>query len=78
MLVNIVADECLVLDLVLGKHGRDKTGHIFLEEACRIGQELGLFNSKMWHASQKPSSVPQETWDRIRAVTAWSLFNFQL
>jgi hypothetical protein len=65
-------------DLVLGKLGRDKAGHVFLAEACRMSQELGLFSTPSSHPSQSPPSVPQEKWDSVRAVTAWAVFNFQL
>jgi hypothetical protein len=65
-------------DLFLGKLGRDKAGHMFLAEACRIGQVLGLFDTEPSYTSQAPRLVSQEKWDTVRAVTAWSLFNFQL
>jgi hypothetical protein len=65
-------------DLFLGKHGRDKAGHVFLAEACRIGQLLGMFDSRSLRTSYEPSSLHQEKWNKIRAVTAWTLFNFQL
>lgn len=65
----------LLLYLVLGKHGRDKVGHTFLVEACRIGRELGLFRLT---PMLKPQGAPNDKWDRVRAVTSWALFNFQL
>jgi hypothetical protein len=64
--------------MFLGKIGRDKAGHVFLVEACRMGQEMGLFSSALSHAFQAPHYISQEKWDSVRAVTAWSLFNFQL
>jgi len=78
-LARLQAAMCLYM--VLGKHGRDKVGHSFLVEACRIAQEIGLFRvspstSVLLH--QKPYGVPAEKWERVRAVTAWALFNFQL
>ncbi|KAF2826881.1 hypothetical protein CC86DRAFT_406123 [Ophiobolus disseminans] len=75
-LTRIQAGICLYL--FLGKHGRDKAGHVFLAEACRIGQDLGLFGSESPHATQKHSSIPMNKWSHMRAVTAWTLFNFQL
>lgn len=67
----------LCLFMVLGKHGRDKVGHTFLLEACRIARTLGLF--RVSHsASQKPSHVSEAKWETARAVSAWALFNFQL
>jgi hypothetical protein len=39
---------------------------------------LGLFSLELSHASQAPPYVLQEKWNSVRAVTAWSLFNFQL
>ncbi|KAF2191960.1 hypothetical protein K469DRAFT_555285 [Zopfia rhizophila CBS 207.26] len=68
----------LLLYLVLGKHGRDKVGHTFLIEACRIGRDLGLFRLLPSTSIQKPLGVPEAKWERARAVTAWALFNFQL
>lgn len=68
----------IYLDLFLGKFGRDKVGHTFLAEACRISQVLGLFDTEPSYTSQAPRFVPQEKWDTVRAATAWSLFNFQL
>ncbi|KAH7396357.1 hypothetical protein BKA66DRAFT_566849 [Pyrenochaeta sp. MPI-SDFR-AT-0127] len=75
-LTKIQAGICLFL--VLGKHGRDKVGHTFLLEACRMGRELGLFQVQQPNASQYTPSVPQRRLDEVRAVTAWALFNFQL
>lgn len=66
---------------VLGKHGRDKVGHGFLVEACRIGRELELFRFSPPTHIQKPYGVPWAQWERAqksRATTAWALFNFQL
>jgi hypothetical protein len=73
-----VVTNTAVSDLFLGKIGRDKAGHVYLVEACRMSQELGLFSSELSHASQAPPYVLQEKWSSVRAVTAWSLFNFQL
>ncbi|KAF2703392.1 hypothetical protein K504DRAFT_177266 [Pleomassaria siparia CBS 279.74] len=67
----------LCLYMVLGKHGRDKVGHTFLVEACRIARDLGLFRVSS-SSSQRPRRVPQDKWEKTRAVTAWALFNFQL
>ncbi|KAL5113393.1 hypothetical protein ACEQ8H_008737 [Pleosporales sp. CAS-2024a] len=75
-LTRIQAAICLYL--FLGKSGRDKSAHVFLAEACRMSEELGLFGRPSAHGSQAPFSVPQEKWELVRAVTAWSLFNFQL
>ncbi|KAF2685363.1 hypothetical protein K458DRAFT_23460 [Lentithecium fluviatile CBS 122367] len=66
----------LCLFMVLGKHGRDKVGHTFLLEACRIARSLGLFRLAP-SASQKPPHVCREKWEKARAVSAWALFNFQ-
>ena len=77
-LMRFIADTIRFTDLVLGKHGRDKVGHTFLTEACRIGCDLGLFGDQTVQASQRPLRVSQKKWDRVRAVTAWTLFNFQL
>lgn len=68
----------MVLYLVLGKNGRDKVGHSFLVEACRIARDLGLFRLSSSSHSQKPCGVSDERWERSRAVAAWSIFNFQL
>jgi hypothetical protein len=74
-LARLQAAMCLFL--VLGKHGRDKVGHTFLLEACRISRTLGLF--RVSHSAlQKPSHVPEAKWEKARAVTAWAMFNFQL
>jgi hypothetical protein len=43
-----------------------------------MSEELGLFKKHSSYASQRSPSVPHKTWDRVRAVTAWALFNFQL
>jgi hypothetical protein len=67
-----------MIDLFLGKHGRDKAGHEFLAEACRIGQDLGLFDSHPSHPSQPPSSPYHAKLESVRGATAWALFNFQL
>ncbi|KAH8731934.1 hypothetical protein GQ44DRAFT_766978 [Phaeosphaeriaceae sp. PMI808] len=76
-LTNIHAALCLYL--VLGKIGRDNAGHLFLVDACRMSQELGLFRSKTWQSSSpKPLHVPQEKWNTMEAATAWAVFNFQL
>lgn len=66
------------LDLFLGKVGRDKSGHVFLTEACRMSEELGLFSEYSQYAEHNSPSVPERKWDVVRAVTAWALFNFQL
>jgi hypothetical protein len=75
-LPRLQAAMCLYM--VLGKHGRDKVGHSFLVEACRIAHEIGLFRILPSTSVQKPYGVPEEKWERVRAVTAWALFNFQL
>ncbi|KAF1847944.1 uncharacterized protein K460DRAFT_279354 [Cucurbitaria berberidis CBS 394.84] len=75
-LTKVQAGICLFL--VLGKYGRDKVGYTFLEEACRTGRDLGLFQSQAGEASWKTLNGPHERWDKVRAVTAWTLFNFQL
>lgn len=67
----------LCLYMVLGKHGRDKVGHAFLLEACEIARNLGLFRLST-NALPKPQHIPKEKWERVRAVTVWALFNFQL
>lgn len=72
------ANTCLAKDLVLGKHGQDKVGHTFLEEACRIGRALGFFSSEPASTSQCPTHVSPAKWQTVRAVTAWALFNFQI
>ncbi|KAF1969721.1 hypothetical protein BU23DRAFT_651917 [Bimuria novae-zelandiae CBS 107.79] len=63
--------------MVFGKHGRDKVGYVFLQEACRLAHNLGLFCLPS-PSFQRPHHVPQHKWERARAVTAWALFNFQL
>ena len=68
----------LLLFLVLGKHGRDKVGQTFLHEACRIARNLGLFRVSSASSHQRPEGVSDEKWTRVRSVTAWALFNFQL
>ncbi|KAF2744922.1 hypothetical protein M011DRAFT_407366 [Sporormia fimetaria CBS 119925] len=68
----------LLLFMVIGKHGRDKTAHGFLVEACRMGRDLGLFEGGTSPSPQRPSGVSPEKWATVRAATAWSLFNFQL
>lgn len=68
----------LLLYLVLGKHGRDKVGQGFLIEACRIARDLGLFRVPFASSQQRTDRVSIEKWTRVRAVTAWALFNFQL
>ncbi|KAF2871303.1 hypothetical protein BDV95DRAFT_668628 [Massariosphaeria phaeospora] len=68
----------LCIYMVLGKHGRDKVGHAFLVEACRIARDLGLFRLSPTAALRKSHRVPEERWEKVRAVTAWALFNFQL
>ncbi|KAH7413792.1 hypothetical protein DE146DRAFT_749992 [Phaeosphaeria sp. MPI-PUGE-AT-0046c] len=75
-LTKIHAAVCLYL--FLGKVGRDKAAHEFLAEACRMSYELGLFGASPLHASQRSPSILQDNLDHVRAVTAWSLFNFQL
>ncbi|KAJ4346866.1 uncharacterized protein N0V89_010799 [Didymosphaeria variabile] len=67
----------LALFMVFGKHGRDRVGYMFLQEACRLARTLGLFRLPS-PATQRPPHIQQEKWDRARAVTAWALFNFQL
>ncbi|KAJ4293412.1 hypothetical protein N0V90_008695 [Kalmusia sp. IMI 367209] len=68
----------LALFMVFGKHGRDKVGYMFLQEACRIARQLGLFRLPSPSSIHRPPHIPQERWERARAVTAWALFNFQL
>ncbi|KAF2113856.1 hypothetical protein BDV96DRAFT_118510 [Lophiotrema nucula] len=68
----------MLLWLVLGKHGRDKVGHTFLLEACRIARELNLFRLLPPNVLPKPSTVSLTKTERVRSVTAWALFNFQL
>ncbi|ORX93515.1 hypothetical protein BCR34DRAFT_594663 [Clohesyomyces aquaticus] len=68
----------LLLFLVLGKQGKDRCGYRFLDEACRIAQNLGLFALASTTSVNKPNDVPLATWDRARSVAAWALFNFQL
>ncbi|KAJ4377619.1 hypothetical protein N0V83_000446 [Neocucurbitaria cava] len=75
-LTKLQAGLCLFM--VLGKYGRDKVGHTFLLEACRIGRDLGLFQSQPLEASWSRSSETQRKWENVRAVTAWALFNFQM
>ncbi|CAO2647272.1 Nn.00g081940.m01.CDS01 [Neocucurbitaria sp. VM-36] len=75
-LTKLQAGICLFM--VLGKYGRDKVGYTFLLEACRIGRDLGLFQSQPVGASPQLSSEAQRKWGNVRAVTAWALFNFQL
>ncbi|KAF2022988.1 hypothetical protein EK21DRAFT_105527 [Setomelanomma holmii] len=75
-LTRIHAAICLYL--FLGKHGRDKAGHEFLTEACRMSQVLGLFDNEPSKALRKPIFVTQERWVLVRAVTTWTFFNFQL
>jgi hypothetical protein len=72
------ADSNVMIDLFLGKHGRDKAGHEFLAEACQIGQELGLFDSHTSHTPSPPSSPHHAKLESVRGATAWALFNFQL
>ena len=66
----------LVLYLVSAKHGRDKAGHNFLVDACRMGQELGLFTIQT--PLNKEEDLAEDKLSRLRTVTAWGLFNFQL
>src|SRR4051794_2142500 len=66
--------SALCLFMVLGKHGRDKVGSMFLGEACRMARDMGLFRVSL-PSQQKPVN---DRWEKSRAVTAWSLFNFQL
>jgi hypothetical protein len=73
-----ITNRSSALDLFLGKVGRDKCGHVFLVEACRMSEELGLFSKHSSYAKHLSASVPQDRWDVVRAVTAWALFNFQL
>ncbi|KAH7079542.1 hypothetical protein FB567DRAFT_124351 [Paraphoma chrysanthemicola] len=75
-LTRIHAAICLYL--FLGKHGRDKSGHEFLVEACKISKDLGLFDAQPSHQVHKPQFASQNQWDHVRAVTAWALFSFQL
>lgn len=75
-LTKLQAGICLFL--VLGKHGRDKVGYTFLVEACKIAGNMNLFASGFHPAGQSASRVSQNSWERVRAVTAWALFNFQL
>lgn len=75
-LTRIQAGVCLYL--FLGKLGRDKAAHGFLAEACRMSAELGLFGVSPSHTLYRSPSIPQDNVDHVRAVTAWSLFNFQL
>ncbi|KAF2125451.1 hypothetical protein P153DRAFT_348622 [Dothidotthia symphoricarpi CBS 119687] len=70
--------SAIALYIVFAKYCRDKDGYVYLLEACRIGHELGLFQHQPSQASQKPPHVTQAKWDKVRDVTAWSLFNFQL
>lgn len=67
----------LALFLVFGKHGRDRVGYMFLQEACRLTRTLGLFRLPS-PATQRPQHISLERWERARSVTAWALFNFQL
>ncbi|CAI6295676.1 unnamed protein product [Periconia digitata] len=66
--------SALCIFMVLGKHGRDKVGSMFLNEACRIARDMGLFRVSL----PSPEKPVDKRWERSRAVTAWSLFNFQL
>lgn len=64
--------------LVLGKHGRDKDGLSFLLEACRISHNLGLFSVQLSQANHNATDASSKRCEKVRAVTAWALFNFQL
>ncbi|KAF2788826.1 hypothetical protein K505DRAFT_254615 [Melanomma pulvis-pyrius CBS 109.77] len=67
-------DCCETLALiVLGKHGRDKVGHTFLVEACRIARHLDLFRVLPSTSIQRPQGITEAKWERSRAVTAWAL-----
>lgn len=68
----------LLLYVVLGKNGRDKVGHMFLDQACRAARNLGLFRLSPSKSMLKPRGASEEAWERSRAATAWALFNFQL
>jgi hypothetical protein len=75
-LTRIQAAMCIYM--ILGKFGRDKVGHTFLTEACRMARDMGLFRLGPCPAWQKPKGVSWEKWERARGVTTWALFNFQL
>ncbi|KAL6706189.1 hypothetical protein ACN47E_005924 [Coniothyrium glycines] len=75
-LTRLQAGICLFL--VLGKYGRDKVGQNYLLQACQIGDRLGLFDKTAKLSNSLHYNVRQEQWNEVRAVTAWSLFNFQL
>jgi len=75
-LPRLQAGICLYL--FLGKQGRDKAAQPYLVEACRIGTSLGLFQSPHPQPTHSPHSATNERWAHVRAVTAWSLFQFQL
>ncbi|KAF1954077.1 hypothetical protein CC80DRAFT_536957 [Byssothecium circinans] len=66
----------LCLYMVLGKHGRDKVGNMFLSEACRIARDMGLFRVLPHYPENHHVSI--KNLEKARAVTAWALFNFQL
>ncbi|KAF2269450.1 hypothetical protein CC78DRAFT_575010 [Lojkania enalia] len=68
----------MLLFLILGKHGRDKVGHMFLAEGCRMALDLGLFRVLPAASTAHAQEAPRKKLERVRAVTAWALFNFQI
>jgi hypothetical protein len=70
--------SAMLLYMVLGKNGRDKAGHTYLVDACRMARDLGLSCLSTSTQLLKPFEVSDGRWERARAVTAWALFNFQL
>lgn len=75
-IARVQAAMCLFL--VLGKHGRDKIGHTYLLEACRMGRDLGFFDESPTLTNHMPLEANDVEWVHVRAVTAWALFNFQI
>lgn len=71
----------MLLYLILGKLGRDKVGHFYLQEACKLGEHFSLHGPESPYGpgdARKPKSLSREQWMQAKGVTAWSLFNFQL
>jgi hypothetical protein len=69
----------MLLYLILGKLGRDKVGHFYLVEACKLGERLGMYGPGFGTGHvRKPEGISSEQWLGAKGVTAWSLFNFQL
>ncbi|KAK4983665.1 hypothetical protein LTR50_007094 [Elasticomyces elasticus] len=59
-------------------NGRDRVGEIYYDRAFRTGQQMSLFrNPATWSRPGPDRRNLAQKLDRVRAKTAWGMFNYQ-